>query len=214
MAATGPVTFPAMVDYQYDRRWMTTTEMRSALTYVCDRLDDDRIGRNPALKYGYPTDDVVTYNEWTRMVDNVNPMEQSTMSWVGYFDDREEQLIQFHYHDQGLWDRLYDVENMRRGRVLAMGKGYQSAYSQSFPFHLPRTYMVLFGEVSVIIYVAYCRKSTMTAVMCCTTSFTHSKHCYDVHSAAHRCIPVVSYLRYRFCVALAALPYLRSPRRG
>jgi hypothetical protein len=146
--------FPAVVAYEFDRRWMTVTEMRSAMSFVCDRLEDDRIGRNPAYKYGYPTDDVVSYNDWVDILSHATPIEQGTMSWVGYFDDNEVQLVQSRFHDQGLWERLYDVEGMRRGRVMAMGKGYQTAFSQSFPMHLPRTYMVLYGEVSLI-YVTY-----------------------------------------------------------
>jgi hypothetical protein len=156
MAAPTNLVYPAVVAYYNDDRRMTLTELASALTWIADRLNDDRIGANPVRRHGYVTDDVVTYNEWAAMTEDAPPMEQGTLSWVGHFDDKQEELVRSQFHDEALWERLYEPENMRRGRVLAMGKGYQTAFSQSFPLHLPRTYMVLNGEVCIIIYVCHC----------------------------------------------------------
>jgi hypothetical protein len=162
MAVPPNLVYPAVNLYVNDDRRMTLTEQFSALTWLAERLNDDRIGANPVRRHGYVTDDVVTYDEWVAMIEDAPPMEQGTLSWVGHFDDKLEELVRSEYHDESLWKRLYEPENMRRGRVLGMGKGYQSAFSQSFPLHLPRTYMVLSGEVcNIHMYVmsAGCRRS-------------------------------------------------------
>jgi hypothetical protein len=147
MAFVYPVLVPAVNMYVNDRRPLTAQELYSVNSWMIDAIEANRITNQPFRSYGYPTDDIIDFNEIMRRIYHAPSHEKGRMSWIAPFEDDEQSLIRSEYHDQGMWERLYRNEDMPRGRLIVMGKGYQSAFSQSYPIPLPRTYIVLDGEV-------------------------------------------------------------------
>jgi hypothetical protein len=167
-----PVLVPAINLYQNDRRTLTAQEWYSADTWMLEALESNRIHDQPFRRHGYPTDDIVDMNEVMRRIYYATPFEKSTMSWVAPFEDDDQSLLRSEFHDQGMWERLFRNEEMPRGRLLVMGKGYQSAFSQSFPIPLPRTYIVLRGEVRS--YIHACTFTFMCRLTCCRCRCIHT----------------------------------------
>jgi hypothetical protein len=149
MAYFPPVLVPAVNMYHNDRRMLTGQELHSARSWMLEGVESNRIpSLQPFRKYGYPSDEIIDMNEIMRRIYEAPLNEKGTLSWVAPFEDDDLSLIRSEFHDQGMWERLFRNEDMPRGRLIVMGKGYQSAFSQSYPIPLPMTYIVLDGEVS------------------------------------------------------------------
>jgi hypothetical protein len=142
---------PIVYDDEAGTRPLTDAKVENLKTWVIESMNNGTIGPQPIRKFGYPTDEVIGGDEMGLRLLEASIMEKKTLSWVAPFDDKEEKIIKLMIHDQALFDRVYGVEGVVRGRLMLMGKDYQTAFSMQYPYHLPRTYVVIRGEVSVMI---------------------------------------------------------------
>jgi hypothetical protein len=151
---------PCVDAYGLELRQLSNIERNDVVMYIANSVMDGTIGKFPRRMYGYETPTLMTFNEFGVYLDTIPSNERGKYSWVAPIDDKKQEIVRFSVdsHDEELYEKLYDEEYVR-GRLMMMGEGYKTAFSKQYPFQLPRTYLVLKGEVSTRSFLLFARRN-------------------------------------------------------